>query len=159
NEVMVWPARLIPGIRPEDWISSPNLVRAQIAVVNDAGKPAGGVPVQVAVLTEKFYSYRKRLVGGFYASENTKEVKSGGGPCSGTTDEGGLFFCEGKPGVSGQLTLQVSVKDDAGHLSTAHAGVYVPGGNRIWFESHDDDRIDVIAEKPEYRPGDIARFQ
>jgi len=159
NDVTVWPARLIPGIRPEDWISSPNLVRAQIAVVNDAGKPAGGVPVQVAVLTEKYYSYRKRLVGGFYAYENTKEVKNVGGLCSGTTDERGIFFCEGKPGVSGQLTLQVSVKDDAGHLSTAHAGVYVPSDNRMWFESHDDDRIDVVAEKPEYQPGDTARFQ
>src|SRR5262249_56334465 len=73
NDVTVWPARLIPGIRPEDWISSPNLVRAQIAVVNDAGKPAGGVAVQVAVLTEKYYSYRKRLVGGFFAYANTKE--------------------------------------------------------------------------------------
>jgi len=159
NDVTVWPAKLLPGIRIEDWISSPNLARAQIAVVDDGGKPAAHVPVQVIVLTEKYYSYRKRLVGGFYAYENTREVKKVGGLCAGTTDERGRFFCEGKPSVSGQLTLQVSVKDDSGNISTAHAGVYVPSESRMWFESHDDDRIDVVAEKPEYQPGDTARFQ
>ncbi|HTR61458.1 MAG TPA: MG2 domain-containing protein, partial [Candidatus Binataceae bacterium] len=159
NDVTVWPARLLPGIRTEDWISSPNFVRAQIAVVDDNGKPAADVPVQVTVLTEKYLSYRKRLVGGFYAYENTREVKQVGGLCAGRTDDRGLFFCEGKPAVSGQLTLQVSVKDDAGNASSAHASVYVPGDNRMWFESHDDDRIDVVPEKPEYQPGETARFQ
>src|SRR5207244_13188135 len=51
------------------------------------------------------------------------------------------------------------VKDDAGNVSTVHASSYVPGENRMSFENHDDDRIDVIPEKPEYQVGDTARFQ
>ena len=29
----------------------------------------------------------------------------------------------------------------------------------MWFEGHDDDRMDVLPEQPQYQPGDIARFQ
>src|SRR5581483_9594744 len=101
NEVTIWPAKLIPGIRADDWASSPGTIRAQIAVVDDSGKPAPRVPVQVAALTRKYFSYRKRLIGGFYAYENTEEVKRAGNLCSGITDAQGRFFCEAKSPVTG----------------------------------------------------------
>src|SRR5208282_3583485 len=159
NDVTIWPAKLIAGIRTEDWASSPDLVRARIAVVDATGKPAAHVPVQVLALSQKYYSYRKRLVGGFYAYENTKEVKRVGNLCAGNTDDRGLFFCEAKPSVSGEVILQASVTDSSGNVSTVHTSVFVPAENRMWFESQDDDRIDVIAEEPEYQVGDTARFQ
>jgi alpha-2-macroglobulin len=30
---------------------------------------------------------------------------------------------------------------------------------RLWFEGHDEDRIDLLPEHPQYQPGDLARFQ
>ncbi len=159
NDVTIWPAKFIPGIRTEDWTSSPGLVHAQIAVVNDSGKPVAHVPVQVVALTQKYYSYRKRLVGGFYAYENTQEVKRLGNMCAGSTDDRGRLFCEAKSPVTGEVILQASVKDDLGNVATVHASVFVPGKERMWFESRDDDRIDVLPEKPEYQVGDTARFQ
>ncbi len=159
NDVTIWPSKLIAGIRTEDWASSSDLVRARIAVLDAAGKPAAHVPVRVLALSQKYYSYRKRLVGGFYAYENTKEVKRIGNLCAGNTDDRGLFFCEGKSSVTGEVILQASVVDSSGNASTVHTSVFVPGEDRMWFESQDDDRIDVIAEEPEYQVGDIARFQ
>src|SRR5579885_1692649 len=159
NEVTIWPAKLSPGIRVDDWASSPGEVRAQIAVVDDSGKPAAHVPVQVAALTRKYFSYRKRLIGGFYAYENTEEVKRAGNLCSGTTNAQGRFFCEAKAPVTGEVILQASVTDASGNTSIAHASAFVPGEERMWCESRDDDRMDVIAEKPEYQAVETARFQ
>jgi uncharacterized protein YfaS (alpha-2-macroglobulin family) len=159
NSVTIWPAKLLAGIRADDWASSRGIVRAQIAVVNDNGQPAAQVPVQVILLSRKFYSYRKRLIGGFYAYDNTEEVKRVGILCQGKTDDRGLYFCSARPGFIGEAVLQVSVADDAGNQSIANTSVYVQGAQRMWFPGADDDRMDVIAEKAEYQPGDIARFQ
>jgi uncharacterized protein YfaS (alpha-2-macroglobulin family) len=115
--------------------------------------------VQVTVLSRKFYSYRKRRIGGFYAYENTEEIKRAGVPCRGKTDGRGLYFCAAKPDFTGEAVLQVTVTDDSGNSSIANTSVYVQGSQRMWFPGQDDDRMDVLAEKPEYQPGDIARFQ
>ncbi len=37
--------------------------------------------------------------------------------------------------------------------------MYIPGDQREWFEGHDEDRMDVLPEKPQYEPGDTARLQ
>jgi len=159
NTVTIWPARLLPGIRIEDWTSAPGVIHAQIAVADDNGKPAAHVPVRAITLSRKYYTYRKRLIGGFYAYENTEEVKRVGPLCSGTTDDRGLFFCDGKPGFSGEAIVQISVTDNSGNTSVANTSVYVRGDTRMWFPGQDEDRMDVIAEQPEYQPGTTARFQ
>ena len=159
NSITIWPAKLLAGIRADDWASSRGIVRAQVAVVNDSGQPAAHVPVQLTLLSRKFYSYRKRLIGGFYAYDNTEEIKRAGTLCQGTTDGRGLYFCSGRPGFIGEAILQVRVADDTGNQSIANTSVYVQGAQRMWFPGADDDRMDVIAEKAEYQPGDIARFQ
>lgn len=159
NTVTIWPGRLLPGVRIEDWTSAPGVIHAQIAVVDDNGKPAPHVRVQAITLSRKYYTYRKRLIGGFYSYENTEEVKRVGPLCSGTTDDRGLFFCDGKPGFSGEAVVQVSVTDNSSNTSVANTSVYVRGDTRMWFPGQDEDRMDVLAEQPEYQPGATARFQ
>ncbi len=159
NTVTIWPARRLPGIRIDDWTSEPGIIRAEIAVVDDNGKPVANAPVQAITLSRNFYSYRKRLIGGFYAYENTEEVKRVGPLCSGTTNIRGLFFCEGKPGFTGEAVVQVAVTDSAGNTAVANTSAYVQGSTRLWFPGRDDDRMDVVAEQPEYQPGATARFQ
>ena len=39
NNVTVWPAKRLVGIQVDDWVSSPGLVQAHLAVVDDTGKP------------------------------------------------------------------------------------------------------------------------
>lgn len=159
NVVTVWPSKLLAGVRIDDWTSEPGIVRAKLAAVDDTGKPAAHVPIHAIVLSSKFYSYRKRLIGGFYAYENSREVKRVGELCAGVTDDRGMFYCEGKPGFTGEAVVQVSVADAANRVSIANTSSYIEGANRMWFPGQDEDRMDVIAEEPEYVPGDTARFQ
>jgi len=44
-------------------------------------------------------------------------------------------------------------------VSSSTAEIYIPGADRESFAGPDDDRIDVLPEKPSYEPGDKARFQ
>ncbi|HEV2170694.1 MAG TPA: MG2 domain-containing protein, partial [Candidatus Binatus sp.] len=159
NNVMIWPAKRLVGIQVEDWASSPGVVRARLAVVDDFGKPVADAPVRVDIFSRLNYSYRKRLVGGFYAYENTQETKLAGELCSGETDDRGRLSCESKPPVTGEAILQATVTDDAGNSSAANSEIFIPGNEREWFSGRDDDRMDFLPEKPAYEPGDVARFQ
>ena len=159
NNVTIWPAKRLAGIQVEDWASSPGLVRAHLAVVDDAGKPIAHAPVRVDIFSRIQYSYRKRLVGGFYAFENTQETKLAGQLCSGTTDDRGRLTCEANPPVTGEAILQATVNDDSGNSSSANSEIFIPGNGREWFAGRDDDRMDLLPEKPNYDPGDVARFQ
>ncbi len=159
NSITIWPAKWLVGIRADDWVSSPGHVRFRVAVVKEGGKAVAGAPVRVAIFTRKTFSYRKRLVGGFYAYDNTIETRRAGELCSGVTDARGLLLCDAKTSLTGSVQVQASVRDDAGNSSAAYTEVFIPGAERLWFEGHDEDRIDLLPEHPQYQPGDRARFQ
>src|SRR4029077_7460899 len=131
----------------------------RVAGAGGAGKPVAGAPVDVEIFTRKMFSYRKRLVGGFYAYDNTVETRRAGELCSGVTDRRGLLLCDAKTPITGAAVVQASVRDDAGNSSTANTEIFIPGTERFWFEGHDEDRMDLLPEKPQYQPGDRARFQ
>ena len=159
NTVTIWPAKWLAGIRPDDWVSSPGRLRLRVAAVAQGGKPVANAPVRVEIFTRKTFSYRKRLVGGFYAYDNTIETRRAGELCSGVTDRHGLLLCDAKTSITGSVEVQASVRDDAGNSSKAYTEVFIPGPDRLWVEGHDEDRIDLLPEQPQYQPGDIARFQ
>ncbi|HYL60006.1 MAG TPA: MG2 domain-containing protein, partial [Candidatus Acidoferrales bacterium] len=159
NNAVVWPARRLVGIAVDDWASSPGTVRANVAVVDDKGSPIAHAPVRVDIFSRTNYSYRKRLVGGFYAYDNIVETKLAGQLCTGSTDEHGRLACEAKPAIGGEAILQATVADESGNSCSANAQIFIPGDEREWFAARDDDRIDVLPEKHAYEPGDVARFQ
>ncbi|MGH7915592.1 MAG: MG2 domain-containing protein, partial [Candidatus Binataceae bacterium] len=159
NSVTIWPAKWLVGIRADDWVSSPGHVRFRVAVVAAGGKPVADAPVRVEIFTRKTFSYRKRLVGGFYDYDNTIETRRAGELCSGATDRRGLLLCNAKTSITGSVQIQASVRDDAGNSSMAYTEIFIPGADRFWFEGHDEDRMDLLPEQPQYQPGDTARFQ
>jgi hypothetical protein len=159
NTATIWPAKWLVGIRTDDWASSPGQVRLRVAVVGDGGKPVANAPVTVDIFGRKRFSYRQRLVGGFYAYDNTVVTQRAGQLCAGATNDQGLLFCDAKPAISGEAVVQASVQDDAGNRSIANSDVYIPGPDRLWFAPRDEDRMDVLPEKPQYEPGEVARFQ
>ncbi len=159
NQTTIWPSKRLVGISIPDWVAASDKPRVHVAVVDDYGKPLVGTPVSVTLFSRKRYGYRKRLIGGFYAYENITDTRRIGELCSGNTDSHGLLLCEAKTGVTGEVVAQAAVSDDAGHASSAFAEFYIPGDDRFVFRGHDDDRMDVLPEKPQYQPGDTARFQ
>ncbi len=159
SRIQLWPAQWNVGLHPDSWTLSKDLLKFQVAVVDVAGKPVAGAPVKVDMFQRRFFSHRKRLVGGFYAYENGSEVKKLATVCEGVTDRRGLLVCEKPSAFSGNLILQAVAQDPAGRPVSAHRDVWVAGSEDWWFEAEDGDRMDILPESRRYEPGQKARIQ
>ncbi len=159
TSIPIWNAAVIAGIRPDSWASSKKPLRFQVAAMDLKGKALAGVPVKVTLYEKKYLSHRKRVVGGFYSYENSQEIKRIGVLCEGRTDSTGLLLCDAISPVSGNIILEVDAVDSHGNHSYAHEEVWIADKQRWWFELADHDRMDLIAEKRRYEPGEKATFQ
>jgi alpha-2-macroglobulin len=159
QKIALWPSKLLVGIKPDSWASSKELFKFKVAVLNLEGKPVPDAAVKVELLQRKFYSHRKRLVGGFYSYEHVSEIKRVAGLCEGRSDQKGLLACETQSPVSGDVVIQAQTVDKAGNVSTANRDVWIAGKGEWWFDVSDNDRIDLLPEKKRYEPGETAKFQ
>jgi len=157
--IPLYPSRLAVGIRPDSWTAAQDNLNYKVAVVDLQGKPVPHVEATVDLYRQQTYSHRVRLVGGFYAYKNTREVKKIGRHCQGQTDAMGLLTCQGPSTVSGSVILRAEVRDESGLLSAANYDLWIAGKDDWWFEGGNDDRIDVLPEKKKYEPGEKAKFQ
>lgn len=159
RRIPLWPSALNLGIRTDGWVASRDLVRFRVVALDLGGKPVANQPVEVRLFERKTFSWRKRLIGGFYAYDNRSQVTRLEPACSGRTDAQGFLHCEVKPGVAGEILLQARTQDARGHAVHATTSTWLAGEEDTWFEGGGSDRIDLIPEQPEYQPGESARFQ
>ncbi len=159
SRVPLWASRYLIGIKPDSWAASKESLKFHVAVVDLAGAPVIGANVRVDLLQRKNYSHRKRLIGGFYAYDHTTETKNVGMICEGKTGTRGILVCQAKAPVSGNVILQASSADTDGRKTTANRDIWVADKEDWWFDVSDSDRMDLLAEKKRYEPGDRAVFQ
>ena len=159
-KIPLWPSRVLVGIKPDSWASSKESFKFHVVVLDISGKPLKDRDVKVDLFQRKYYSHRKRLVGGFYSYEHVTETKKVASVlCEGKTDGKGLLVCDVHSPVSGNVILQARSADDSGNISSAYRDVWIAGKGEWWFDVSDNDRIDLLPEKKRYEPGDTARFQ
>ncbi len=159
GRVRLAPASLSVGIRPDGWVASADQLRFRVVVLDLGGKPRSRQSVNVSLYRSNAYSYRKRLIGGFYAYETTRETTKLSATCSGETNEQGLVMCELAPGVSGEVLARAETVDDEQHVAGATTSFWVAGKDDWWFGGTQGDRMDLLPEKKEYAAGETARFQ
>ena len=159
SSVRLLPAAISLGIRPESWIGSPGQLRFRVLALGLDGKPRAGQAVAVSLYQSSAYSYRKRLIGGFYAYETTRETKRLAAACRGETNAQGLLLCDVAPGASGEIEVRAETRDAQGNPAGATTSMWVFDGDGWWFGGTSGDRMDVLAERKEYEAGDTARLQ
>lgn len=159
TRLALWPAAIVLGIQPDGWVATKDDLRFKVLAVDLRGQPVAGQSVAVDGFERVTHSYRRRLVGGFYAYDNSVETRRIGALCAGRTDDHGLLDCRVKTEQSGQLVLQAATQDAKGNRALASSEIWVAGGDDWWFEAGASDRIDVLPEQPSYESGQTARFQ
>ncbi len=157
--VRLLPSAVHVGIRREGWVGSAEQLRFRVVVLDLDGKPVPKQDVQVSLYQAEEYSYRKRLIGGFYAYESTRNTQRLPVACAGRTDAQGLLACEVAPGVSGQVLLRAETRDAAGRMAGATTSSWVMGADDWWFGGTTGDRMDLLPEQQEYDAGQVARVQ
>lgn len=156
----MWPSNTILGIKSKSWWATPDLVEFDVVALDLFQKPLKNQNVQVDLYTSRYYSHRKRLVGGFYSYEDFREFEKVGQLCSGKTNAQGIFNCVGKSKKTGSVLAVVSTKDSEGRESFANVNQWiVQPGESQWFGSDDHDRADLIPFKRTYEAGETAEFQ
>lgn len=159
GRVRLVPAELSVGIRPDGWVASAEQLRFRVVVLDLNGKPRARERVSVALYRSTAYSYRKRLIGGFYAYETTRETRRLAPTCEGETNEQGLLLCDVAPGISGEVIVRAEARDAQQRVAGATSSFWVAGQDEWWFAGTQGDRMDVLPEKKEYAAGETARFQ
>ncbi|MBS1199003.1 MAG: large extracellular alpha-helical protein, partial [Proteobacteria bacterium] len=157
--VELWPAELQVGIRVKEWLRPNNKGSVEVAAVDTKGKALADIAVRVIAKRRIDFSHRKRIVGGFYAYENTTEFKDLGEICSGRTDSRGILPCSPQVSEPGAVYLVAEARDSKGNMARAGTSYWISGHGDNWFAADNQDRIDVIPEKKVYAPGEIARLQ
>ena len=159
TSAVIWPSALVTGIATESWAGSSEALRFKLVVLDLKGEPVKGQPVNARLFVHKTHSYRKRLVGGFYAYSHSSETQRLSTSCSGRTDKQGLLSCEVAPGVSGNVLIEATTHDAKGRVSRAVGSIWLAGKDDWWFAQGDSDRMDVIPEQREIEPGQTLRLQ
>ncbi len=159
QRLRLWPAGLVVGLRVPEWTASRGDAGLTAVVLGTDGKPLAGRAVEVIGRLHQTLSTRKRIVGGFYAYDNSDEVKELGSLCSGKSDAQGRLNCSVKLDAVGEVELIARAKDDAGRAAEASRSVWVAGEGEWWFAQDNDDRIDVLPESRDVQPGGTAKLQ
>ncbi|MDB5759969.1 MAG: alpha-2-macroglobulin, partial [Burkholderia sp.] len=155
----LWPAAVIAGIKTGPWVAAKKQATLTALALDLDGKPRAGVPLEITGVLKQRSSHRKRMVGGFYAYEDSSTTRELGRLCSGKSDARGLLQCDAVFNDGGEVVLTALASDDAGRRAHAVGTVWVGGADDNWFGAGNQDRIDVLPEKKQYQPGDTAVFQ
>ncbi|HEX8668697.1 MAG TPA: MG2 domain-containing protein [Allosphingosinicella sp.] len=147
------------GIKPDGWMQRAGDLRLKVVALGLDGRVLRGRDVQIALYTREILSARRRLIGGFYAYDNSARTKRLEAQCSGVTDAQGLAECSVDPGVSGEVIAVATTRDDEGNEARAVTSVYLAGDDEWWFGGDNGDRMDIIADAKEYRAGETAHVQ
>ncbi len=159
SRLPVWPSARVVGVRTGSWAASVGKVKFQALLLDLQGKPVASGKLSVIARVTQWQANRQRLVGGFYAYDQTATQKELGTVCEGQSDARGLLLCEASIQAAGEVELVARAADDAGRVAEAATTVWVTKQGELWFEQDNDDRIDVLADKPGYAPGETARLQ
>lgn len=155
----LWPARVVLGFATGNWAIARGHVAFRVLAVDTGGTPIANQAVSVDLFARETYSYRKRLIGGFYAYENSTQTRRLPETCSGRTDASGVLSCDVLLSASGRIVARARATDESGRVAVASHEVWVAGRDDWWFEAEDSDRMDVLPERPRYEPGERATLQ
>ncbi|MGQ5523916.1 alpha-2-macroglobulin family protein [Chitinimonas sp. PSY-7] len=155
TRTLLWPSAVQTGLKFGERKSQGGM-SLELGVANLVGKPLSGRQVKAQAWSREVFSHRKRLVGGFYSYEHETRYQPLGDICSGKTDTRGRLACSFPAKFKGNVVVRVSSSDDAGHVAYAMNEVWLPGEGESWDSSNDGDRIDLIADKKQYEPGETA---
>jgi uncharacterized protein YfaS (alpha-2-macroglobulin family) len=158
SQTRLWPAAQVVGVRAPFWPRRGEAFAVDAVVLDLDGKPLADRPVRIEAYRRSIYSYRKRLVGGFYGYENSSEVTKLKDLCEGRTDHAGRFRCSAQLDETQQLILRAVGADAAGRTAAASRSVWLLGAD-AWWGGNDSERMDLVPERRNYEVGETAAIE
>ncbi|HET9222588.1 MAG TPA: alpha-2-macroglobulin family protein, partial [Roseiflexaceae bacterium] len=143
------------GLRPEGYVAQAGKPQnISLITLDPQGQPVGNRALTAKLYRRDWFSVREQGPDGrFYFTSNFTdtlvETKSA------TTDAQGRGSVSFTPAQGGSYRVGVEGRDDGGHTVQASAFTWVAGGDVFWG-INDTARVDLIADKDRYKPGETA---
>jgi len=145
------------GLRPETtFLKKDETMAVSVLASDPAGQTIPGKKVKVRLVKREWRSVRKAGVGGRFEWQTEKEDTEVASQQVQTKNE--PVQVSFKPQKSGFYVLFAEAADSSGNAVTTTTSFYVTGEDYVPWERRDDDTIELVADKDNYRPGDNARI-
>lgn len=146
------------GIRSFDYlVSNDKPAKFDVLSVDKDGKQLSGKDVDVTLYERNWNTIKRKNVDGDYYFENSyddKELEKK----SVKTGEDGLATVEFSIPKGGVFKVEATAKDSRNNLIKTSTTVYVSSGEFINWGSDNNDKIELVADKMEYKIGDTAKI-
>ncbi|GAB4332792.1 MAG: hypothetical protein Kow0010_18860 [Dehalococcoidia bacterium] len=156
TNVTVHPADLYAGIRPTEYVAQAGeQASVDLVTITKEGVVAPGVPVTVEVYSRRWVTTKVQTADGArrYQSEPVDELLTTISVVTGADGQAQATFVPQAPGT---LRVVAIARDAAGREARSATYVWVSGPQQASWRIRNDDLIELVADKDEYAPGDIA---
>lgn len=146
------------GVRTDDYgVAAGGNAAMKIVTVQPDGTMAPGTPVTVSLYSRTWNVVRQKGVDGEYYYDSEPEdifIRSQ----KVVTNAEGKAVSDVKLDKAGEYRVIVTAKDANGREAKAGWSVYVWGDTYFNWPRSNNDRMDIVADKPEYKVGDTAKL-
>jgi hypothetical protein len=145
------------GIKPSTTFTKEGEeVKIKVITVNSEGVVIPGNNLELRVLKREWYSKREARPGGRWSLISEKEDKEKASYQIISGEEPLSFSFS--PESAGLYLLEARGEDSRGNKILTGSSFYVSGKGYSLWEKRKDDRIELVADADNYRPGDRAKI-
>ncbi|MFN8570346.1 MAG: alpha-2-macroglobulin, partial [Kouleothrix sp.] len=143
------------GLRPEGYVAQAGQPQnVSFVTLDPQGQPVAGRALTLSLFRREWNSVRQQGADGqLYWTSTFSDTLIETKPAN--TDAQGRGSTSFTPRAGGEYRIVAEARDDAGHAITSSAFSWVYGGDVFWG-INDTARVDLIADKRTYKPGDTA---
>ena len=153
----VHPADWYIGVRrPNSFVDQKTGLKTELIAVSPAGQIVPGVPVEVKLTQIQWNSVRRAEGNGFYTWDTERKAVPAG-TWTVTTGEKPVAL-DVAIANGGYFELEAIAREASGRFTITTTSFYVLGSGYTAWERYDHNRINLVADKPRYKPGDTARI-
>jgi uncharacterized protein YfaS (alpha-2-macroglobulin family) len=131
-------------------------IKTELVAVGLDGTPVPGIDIHVTLTQIQWQSVRRSEGNGFY-SWDTEKKEVPAGEWHVTSGSAPVAFSAPIP-AGGYYILEARADADRGRHAVTHASFYALGEGYTAWQRYDHNRIDLVADKSTYKPGDTAKI-
>lgn len=155
---VVHPASWYAGIRntSDGFSEAGKTSEIEMVAVRPDGRRVKDAKLALDVKRRQWKSIRKKGVGGEWFTV-TEPVEESVFSCERRSSTSAVS-CSFVPREPGLYVAEASTEDGEGRLQKTRSSFYVIGSGWVSWQRNDTDRIDLVADKETYEPGETARI-
>jgi len=153
--ITVHPAEWYVGLRrPAYFLDQKSGLETQVITLSPAGQVVSGVPVEIKLTQIQWNSVRRAEGNGFYTWDTERKAVPAGTWTVTTANEPVPLKVAVPNG--GYFELEATAREASGRFAVTKTSFYAVGSGYTAWERFDHNRINLVADKPRYKPGDTA---